>query len=46
MYCPSCNKEFDGKYCPECGTILIDKPADGINASLGDANVISGGLQH
>lgn len=45
MYCPNCNHEFDGKFCPECGTKLIEKPADSsVNLKLGDANAISGGL--
>lgn len=45
MYCPNCNKEYDGKFCPECGTKLIDKPsASGFNINLGDANAISGGV--
>lgn len=45
MYCPNCKQEFDGKFCPECGTKLIDKPAtSGVNLNLGDANAISGGL--
>ena len=46
MYCPKCKKEYDGKFCPECGTKLIEKPAakDGFNISLGDANAISGGV--
>jgi uncharacterized protein YeaC (DUF1315 family) len=44
MYCLNCNKEYNGKFCPECGTKLIDRPADGINVSLGDANAISGGV--
>ncbi len=47
MYCPNCKQEYDGRFCPECGTPLIEKPAvandiPGIN--LGDANAISGGL--
>ncbi len=47
MYCPNCKQEYDGRFCPECGTKLIEKPAvandiPGIN--LGDANAISGGL--
>ena len=45
MYCPNCNKEYDGNFCPICGTKLIEKPADsGISINLGDANAISGGL--
>lgn len=45
MYCPNCKQEYDGKFCPECGTKLIEKPAtSGVNLNLGDANAISGGL--
>ena len=46
MYCPKCNQEQDGKFCPECRTPLIDKPASqgGFNLNLGDANAISGGV--
>ena len=45
MYCPNCKQEYDGKFCPECGTKLIEKPAmSGANLNLGDANAISGGL--
>lgn len=43
MYCTNCKKEFEGKYCPECGTKLIEKPSAG-GVNLGDANAISGGL--
>lgn len=25
MYCPNCKKEFDSKFCPECGARLIEK---------------------
>lgn len=45
-YCPKCNIERDGGFCPDCGTRLIEKPEandiPGIN--LGDGNAISGGL--
>ena len=45
MYCPNCKQEYDGKFCPECGTKLIERPAtSGVSLSLGDANAISGGL--
>lgn len=45
MYCPNCNKEYDGKFCPECGTKLIEKPSAGVfNINLGDANAISDGI--
>ena len=46
MYCPNCKKEYDGRFCPECGTKLIKKPnASGVALNLsGDANAISGGI--
>ena len=46
MFCPNCNQEYDGKFCPECGTKLIEKPiASGVALNLsGDANAISGGI--
>ena len=45
MYCPNCKQEYDGNFCPECGTKLIKKPTDsGVSLNLGDANAISGGL--
>ena len=46
MYCPNCKQEYDGRFCPECGTKLIERPAvpEGVNLQLGDANAISGGL--
>lgn len=48
MYCPNCKQSFPGKFCPECGSKLIDEPApatpDGFNINLGDANAISGGI--
>lgn len=44
MYCPNCKKSFEGKFCPECGTELIEEPMAGASLSLGDANAISGDL--
>lgn len=46
MYCSNCKQEYDGKFCPECGTPLIEKPSSqgGINLNIGDANAISGGV--
>ena len=45
MYCPNCKQEYEGKFCPECGTKLIEKPdTSGVSLNLGDANAISGGL--
>ena len=46
MFCPNCKQEYDGKFCPECGTKLIEKPiASGVALNLsGDANAISGGI--
>ena len=45
MYCPNCKQEYDGEFCPECGTKLFEKPAaSGVSLNLGDANAISGGL--
>ena len=46
MFCPNCKQEYDGKFCPECGTKLIEKPmASGAALNLsGDANAISGGI--
>lgn len=45
MYCPNCKQSFEGKFCPECGSKLIEEPqASGISINLGDANAISGGL--
>jgi len=46
MYCPNCKKEYDGRFCPECGTQLIESPdcRGNFNLNLGDANAISGGI--
>lgn len=46
MYCPNCKKEYDGRFCPECGTQLIELPdcRGNFNLNLGDANAISGGI--
>lgn len=45
MYCPNCKQSYEGKFCPECGTKLIEEPqASGISINLGDANAISGGI--
>lgn len=44
MYCPNCKKEYEGKFCPECGTQLIEKPLPSANLNLGDANAISGDI--
>lgn len=46
MYCPNCKQNFEGKFCPECGTKLIEEPqtTGAFNINLGDANAISGGI--
>jgi len=46
MYCPNCKQSFDGKFCPECGTQLIEEPKvkEGFKLSLGDANAIAGDM--
>ena len=39
MYCPNCKQEYDGKFCPECGMKLFEKPAaSGVSLNLGDTN--------
>lgn len=46
MYCPNCKQEYEGKFCPECGTKLLEKPAtSGVSLNLGDANAINGGVR-
>lgn len=47
MYCPECKEEFPGKFCPECGSKLIEKPrqeavSNEMSVNLGDANAIAG----
>ena len=45
MYCPNCKQEFPGKFCPECGTKLIEKPAQNdINVGLGGDAAVVGGI--
>ncbi len=47
MYCPNCKEEFPGKFCPECGTKLVEVPKQndyGVNISddatiMGSVNV-------
>ena len=45
MYCPNCKEEFPGKFCPECGTKLVEAPKQndfGVNIS--DDAAIMGGV--
>ena len=45
MYCPNCKQEFPGKFCPECGTKLVEAPKQndfGVNIS--DDAAIMGGV--
>lgn len=46
MYCPECKRHFEGRFCPECGTKLVEDPnsTNGFNINLGDANAINGGI--
>ncbi len=47
MYCPDCNQDFDGKFCPECGTRLVKRvqsSQEDVNLSLGDGNAINGSV--
>lgn len=40
MYCSNCKQDFDGNFCPECGTKLIEKPsANGLTVD-GSGNAI------
>ena len=44
MYCPNCKEEFPGKFCPECGIKLVEKPSAGMN--IGDGNAFNGPLTY
>ena len=47
MFCPDCNQHYDsGKFCPECGTTLVDDaPASsGAAFGIGDYAAIEGGI--
>ena len=48
MYCPNCKTRKEGRFCPDCGTQLIEEieqsQLNAVNLSLGDANAISGGV--
>ena len=45
MYCPNCNQYVDdGKFCPECGTKLVEEPEAKINLNLGRSNAIKGDI--
>lgn len=45
MYCPNCKEEHQGKFCPECGTKLIDLPTAGdISLNISDNAAIVGGV--
>lgn len=45
MYCPNCKQEFSGKFCPECGTKLIEKSnQDDLCVNISDNAAVLGGL--
>ena len=45
MYCPNCKKEFSSKFCPECGTKLVELPAEkDISLCISDNAAIVGGV--
>ena len=45
MYCPNCKKEFSSKFCPECGTKLVELPAEkDISLCISDDAAIVGGV--
>lgn len=46
MFCPNCHKEFENaKFCPECGTKLVERGMSGKGLFFGDANAIAGDLK-
>ena len=45
MYCPECKQDFPGKFCPECGTKLIEVSSQNdINLNLSDNTAVLGGV--
>ena len=45
MYCPNCKEEFTGKFCPECGTKLIETPVQNdVLLNISDNAAIVGGV--
>ena len=45
MYCPICKEEFTGKFCPECGTKLIETPVQNdVSLNISDNAAIMGGV--
>jgi hypothetical protein len=45
MYCPNCKEEFTGKFCPECGTKLIEAPVQNdVSLNISDNAAIMGGV--
>ena len=45
MYCPNCKEEFTGKFCPECGTKLIETPVQNdVSLNISDNAAIVGGV--
>ena len=45
MYCPNCKEHSDDKYCPKCGTMLIDEPQTaGLTFGVGDGTAINGSI--
>ena len=45
MYCPNCKQEFPGKFCPECGTKLVESPTEkDIALNISDDAAVVGGI--